>query len=126
MNTVLRGLVIAALLGWSVFRVVRYFRFGLAKSVTAVPPSAGILAPNTEGVSVASDSPTTATARSVRAGVTVVIVWVAANAVLGLLLFGLPMLAKVPLIWRLFVAVFANFYLYPFARRLGEKTLNRP
>jgi hypothetical protein len=122
MDTVLRVLVIAALIVWSIFRLVRYFRYGMAKRVTAVPPSAGILLPNT-GVPVGSDSPARSASRSVRfiAGLIVVIVWAAANAVLWFILFRLPMLAKVPFIWRLFVGVFANFYLFPFARGLGRQ-----
>jgi len=126
MDTTLRLLGIAALIGWSVLRVVRYFRYGMAKRVTAVPPSGGMPMPNTAHP-VAAESQTTSASgdsggRSVQliAGLTVVIVWAGANMALLFVLFGLPALAQVPLIWRLFVAVFANFYLLPFARGLGE------
>jgi hypothetical protein len=127
MDKVVRLLVIAALLGWSVFRIVRYFRHGMAKSVTAVPPSAGLL-PNaapTAGLNTSTTSASTGPARLI-AGLTVVIVWLAANAALWITLLKLPMLASVPLIWRLFVGVFANFYLFPFARGLGERLRGDP
>src|SRR5882724_4703846 len=122
MNTALRILLFAAVIAWSIFRLVRYFRYGMAKRVTAVPASAGMLLPQT-AAPVGSDSATESASRSVRfiTGLTVVIVWVAANAVLWFILFGLPMLANVPPIWRLFVGVFANFYIFPFARGLGER-----
>jgi hypothetical protein len=40
-------------------------------------------------------------------------------------------LSGIPLIWRLFVQIFANFYLLPFARKVGaargsEQGLTRP
>jgi hypothetical protein len=128
MDTVVRVLVVLAFIAYSVFRLVRYFRYGMARRVTAVPPS-------TWGVLPAPDTPTDMNAmppvvpasRSVRllAGGMAMVVFVAANAILWLTLLGLPALSQVPLIWRLFVGIFANFYLLPFARAVGERQLKR-
>jgi hypothetical protein len=43
MDTIVRIAVILALIAFSLFRLIRYFRHGVAKRVTALPPSAGML-----------------------------------------------------------------------------------
>jgi hypothetical protein len=46
MDTVIRVLMFLAFIGYSVFRLIRYFRYGMARRVTAVPPSLGVLPPS--------------------------------------------------------------------------------
>ena len=121
MDTVVRMLVVLALLAYSVFRLIRYFRYGMARRVTAVPPSTWGVLPATETPAAA---PVTRSARFL-AGSVSFLVFGMANTILWLALLGLPALDHVPVIWRLFVGIFANFYLFPFARRAGEKQLNR-
>lgn len=48
-------------------------------------------------------------------------VWVAANALLWLLLLGLPLLKRVPPLLLGTAGIFANFYLIPWARNLGRR-----
>lgn len=121
MDTVVRVLVVLALLAFSVFRLIRYFRYGMARRATAVPPSTWGVLPATETPAVA---PVARSARFLAGGVSF-LVFATANAILWLTLFGVPALSHVPVIWRLFVGIFANFYLLPFARTVGEKQLNR-
>jgi uncharacterized RDD family membrane protein YckC len=61
----------------------------------------------------------------VLAGAVTVLVFFAANSALCLVLFGLPALGQIPLIWRLFVVIFTNFYLVPFAQSVGKRQLKR-
>lgn len=121
MDTVARVLVVLALLAYSVFRLIRYFRYGMARRVTAVPPSTWGVLPATETPAVA---PVTRSARFLAGGVSF-LVFATANAILWLTLFGVPALNHVPVVWRLFVGIFANFYLFPFARTAAEKQLKR-
>jgi hypothetical protein len=121
METVGRVLVVLALLAYSVFRLIRYFRYGMARRVTAVPPSTWGVLPATE---TSPFAPATRSARFLAGGMTI-LVFATANTILWLTLFGLPALDHVPVIWRLFVGIFANFYLLPFARAAGEKQLKR-
>jgi hypothetical protein len=60
-----------------------------------------------------------------QAGGVMLLVLTTTNAILWLALLGWPLLGQIPLIWRLFVGIFANFYLLPFARAAGEKQLRR-
>ena len=128
MDTAVRALVVLALLALSVFRLIRYFRYGMAKRVTAALPSTLGVMPAPE-VSTAQNSgvPGEAPGRLARmlAGAMTVLVFFAANSVLCLILFGLPALGQIPLIWRLFVVIFGNFYLVPFAQAVGKKQLKR-
>jgi hypothetical protein len=122
LDSIVRILVVLALIGLSVWRLVRYFRFGMAKRVTAIPPTAGMFLPETS-----STSPATALAPADmqprpsrwRAGLTMLFAWLGGNLLLAAVLFGWPALSGIPVIWRLFVQIFANFYLLPFARRVG-------
>jgi hypothetical protein len=121
METVGRVLVVLALLAYSVYRLIRYFRYGMARRVTAVPPSTWGVLPATETPPFA---PATRSARFLAGGMTI-LVFATANTITWLTLFRLPALDHVPVIWRLFVGIFANFYLLPFARAAGEKQLKR-
>jgi len=130
MDNVVRLVVVCALIAYGIFRIIRYFRYGMARRVTAVPSASGVLP--MPGTAARSDlsagmQPDVPTGRLVKlqAAAVSVLLFVAANGVLLAALFGLPMLGNVPVIWRLFVAVFANFYLLPFARAVGEKQLKR-
>src|ERR1700716_1249294 len=103
METVGRVLVVLALLAYSVFRLIRYFRYGMARRVTAVPPSTWGVLPATETPPV---PPATRSARFLAGGMTI-LVFATANAILWLTLFGLPALDHVPVIGRLFVGILA-------------------
>jgi hypothetical protein len=121
MDNVARVLVVLALLAYSVFRLIRYFRYGMARRVTAVPPS-------TWGVLPTNETPAVVPARRsarILAGGTTILVFATANAILWVTLFRLPALDQVPGILRLFVGIFANFYLLPLARAVGNKQLKR-
>ena len=129
MDNLIRALVVVALLGLSVYRIVRYFRFGMARRVTTGTPSTlGVIPPSGVATGQLSDVPTVPNRRWARleAGIVGVLVLAALNAVLCLFLFVWPAAEKIPLLWRLFVVIFANFYLVPFARSVGKKRLERP
>ena len=120
-----------ALVAYSIFRLIRYFRYGMARRVTAVPtatssvsPSPGMLAGSELPVGTLQAVPGSRLARIQAASISV-LVFVVANGVLLVVLFGLPALGHVPVIWRLFLAIFANFYLLPFARAAGQKRLKQ-
>ena len=78
MDNVARVLVVLALLAYSVFRLIRYFRYGMARRVTAVPPSTWGVLPATETPAVA---PATRSARILASG-TSILVFATANAIL--------------------------------------------
>ena len=128
MDTAVSALVVLAALALFVIRLVRYFRYGMARRVTAVPPSVLGVTPVPEASAAqSSDVPGSASPRLARvlAGAVTVLVFFAANSVLCLVLFGLPALGQIPLIWRLFVVIFTNFYLVPFAQSVGKRQLKR-
>jgi hypothetical protein len=124
MDTVERVLVVLALLAYSGFRLIRYFRYGMSRRVTAVPPSTWGVLPATETPTVTPVTPVTRSARFLAGGVSF-LVFATANAILWLTLFGLPALEHIPVIWRLFIGIFANFYLLPYARAAGRKQLKK-
>lgn len=119
MDTTIRLLVVLALIGYSVYRIVRYFRYGMARRATAIPPAAGMF-PQETGVAANPLAPP-APSSTWLVGVTTVAVWVGANLLLAAILFAVPVLSQVPVIWRLFVQIFANFYLLPWARRVAAR-----
>jgi hypothetical protein len=122
MDRVVRVVVILALIAFSLFRITRYFRHGVAKRVTALPPSAGMVLAETPSEShAASAGVLQSRSARVRAGLVTLVVWMGGNVLLSAALFAVPALSSVPAIWRLFVLVFANFYLYPFAKSAGAK-----
>ena len=57
MDAIVRILVVLLIVGLSIYRLVRYFRLGLARRVTAVPPTAGMFV---------ADSPSEQRARAER------------------------------------------------------------
>lgn len=124
MDRIVRVMVILALIAFSLFRILRYFRHGLARRVVALPPSAGMVLAATP-----SDPPASAVAQSrsarFRAALVTGVVWLGGNALLSAALFAVPALSAVPALWRLFVLVFANFYLFPFAKSAGTKRAQR-
>ena len=122
MDTAVRLLVILALIGYGVFRIVRYFRYGLAKRATAVPPAAGMF-PQETGSAANPLMPSPGSAASTGlVAIKTLALWVGANLLLAAVLFAIPALSAVPLIWRLFAQIFANFYLLPWARRVAART----
>ena len=124
MDVFVRALVVCALISYGIFRLIRYFRYGMARRVTAVPPSKGAVLPEPETVAESSVQ-TPGRFLRIRAGAISVLLFAAVNAVLLIALFGLPVLAHVPVIWRLFLVIFVNFYLLPFARSVGKKALKQ-
>lgn len=120
MDAAVRIFVILALIAYSLFRIVRWFRYGMAKRVTVVPPPVGMFPQDSRVANPLAPTPQTAPSTWL-AGVTTLAVWLGANLLLAAVLFAIPALAGVPLIWRLFVQVFANFYLLPWAKRVGNR-----
>jgi len=129
MDTIVRIVVILTLIAFSLFRLMRYFRHAVSKRVTAMPPAAGmpLLETPAEPRVVASASSSVRETGSVRfmAGLLTLVVWMGGNALLSAALFAVPALWSIPVIWRLFVLIFANFYLFPFAKRVGEDRYRR-
>ncbi len=129
LDKAVRVLVILALIAGVLFRMFRYFRYGLSKRVISLPSSSGVMPPSPTAVQANSQLPTPPESSKRpgrwRSGLIAAGVWVCTNIILWYLLFGLRALADVPVIWRLFAGVFANFYLFPLARRLGEKAARR-
>lgn len=125
MDTVVRAIVILALIAYSLLRIVRWFRHGMAKRVLVVPPPVGMFPQDAPGVANTVTNPL-APAPPARpstwvAGVMTLAIWVGANLLLATALFALPALSGVPVIWRLFAQVFTNFYLLPWAKRVGVR-----
>ena len=124
MDVFVRALVVCALISYGIFRLLRYFRYGMARRVTSIPPSTWGVLPK-PGTVAESTVKTPRRLLRIRAGAISVLLFVAVNAVLLIALFGLPALVNVPVIWRLFLAIFVNFYLLPFARAVGQKALKQ-
>jgi hypothetical protein len=127
MDTKARIILVLLFIAYSGFRLVRYLRYGLSRRASAVPPSAlGVFPVPASAPGISSvPAPGTAAAPSGSSRVldmaVMVVVWGAANAALWAALFWLPIMVRVPVIWRLFIGVFANFYLIPYSRRMGER-----
>lgn len=119
-DTVLRAIGVLALIAYSLLRIVRWFRHGMARRVLVVPPPVGMFPQDSPGVANTL-APPQATPSTWLAGVTTLAVWAGGNLLLAALLFAVPALSGVPVIWRLFVQVFANFYLLPWAKRVGAR-----
>lgn len=132
MDAIVRILVVLLIVGLSIYRLVRYFRLGLARRVTAVPPTAGMFVADSPSSNALAPSDQARSQRSrMIAALTTVAVLLSGNVILAAVLFGVSALSGIPLIWRLFVQIFANFYLLPFARKVGaargsEQGLTRP
>lgn len=124
MDTLSRVLVVLAFLALAVYRFVRYFRYGMARRVTGATPSTLAVVPPTNQLSEAPAVPSSRWAR-IMAGAAAVLVWAALNAVLCLVLFVWPAAEQVPIMLRLFVVIFANFYWVPYAQSVGKKRLER-
>lgn len=131
MDNAIRALVVLTLLGLSVYRIVRYFRHGMARRVApvAVPSTVLGVMPGPADLTAAQAAATPAAVSGpvsrVRAAAITVAVFLAVNAILWLVLFAIPALAQIPLLWRLFIVIFANFYVLPFAQGVGAKYLKR-
>ncbi len=119
-DTIVRAIVVLALIAYSLLRLVRWFRHGMAKRVLVVPPPVGMFPQDSARVT-GTLAPPPATPSTWLAGVTTLVVWVGANLLLAAVLFAVPALAAVPVLWRMFVQVFANFYLLPWAKRVGAR-----
>jgi hypothetical protein len=128
MDKIVRIVVILALVALSIFRLVRYFRHGVARRVTAIPSGAGMILAETRKPVDLTPTATVRPSRSARilAGLLTAVIWLAANTVIAWVLFLTPMLSSIPVIWRLFVQIFLNFYLYPLAKNLRARWFLRP
>ena len=135
MDNAIRALVVLTLLGLSVYRIVRYFRHGMARRVAPVavpstvlgvmPGPADLTAAQAAATPAATPAAVSGPVPRMRAAAITVAVFLAVNAILWLVLFAIPALAQIPLLWRLFIVIFANFYVLPFAQGVGAKYLKR-
>jgi hypothetical protein len=117
-----KALLAVPLLALAVWRFIRYMQFG--SRVHQIRRSAS--AQGSFGVpNISGSLRTSSTAVRVAAATAAVIVWVGGNVLLWLALFQLPFERDLPFIWPLFLAIFANFYLVPFAGRSGRKWAQR-
>jgi hypothetical protein len=121
MDAMVRVLVILALVALTVVRLIWHFRLGMAARVTAIPPFLARTHRSDQQDSAAPSPVASARSSSFTARLLSATVWLGLNFLLGLALFGLPILEKIPLIWRLFAAVLVNFYLVPYARDLSVR-----
>ena len=114
------GLVLA----FAIWRLVRYLKMGMAKHPTGLVSGAGMLvqAPAEPGQNGLTTTAQTA-ARPIRpvGAMGGFAVWLVCNAVVLALLFGLPLFQDAPPLILMVAAVFPNFYLIPFARRMAAK-----
>jgi hypothetical protein len=122
LDTAVRLLVILALISYGVYRIVRYFRYGMAKRVTAIPPAAGMFPQETVSATNPLMSSPPSAVSTWLVGIRTLALWVGANLLLAAVLFAIPALSAVPVIWRLFAQIFANFYLLPWARKVAART----
>jgi fatty acid desaturase len=132
MDALLRVLVIALLIGFGIYRIIRYVNLGVTRSRTpAVFSTTGAvgLRPASEPTSLAPGAePDRSHADSAAAfgGASVAILfWLLANGILWTALFVPPGIDGIPVIWRLFVGVFANLYLIRLAGRVGDQVTDR-
>ncbi len=110
--------LIALILAFAIWRLVRYLKLGMAKRHPGLVSGAGMLVQ-------AGDSSTGAAppARPLRfwGALGGCAVWVLCNLVILAALFGLPVVRDAPPIILMVAAVFPNFYVIPISRGLAEK-----
>jgi len=124
-----RGIVAVLLLTFAVWRLVRFMKFGSRLHRASSPVSAhwphGVLDPSTTAGAEPPPSDLKSTTVRFAASAAAVIVWAVGNLVLYFALFQLPFERDLPFIWPLFLLIFANFYLIPFAGRSGRRWAQR-
>ena len=117
------ALLLIALIIW---RLIRYMRLGISGRPRALGLAGGVLLP-TAGQARADlgseDPPSSRSPLHVRLiGSSVsAVVWILGNLLLWTSLFGLPKLRDAPPVLLSVAGIFANFYLIPFARQIGNR-----
>ena len=118
MDRLSRLLLVALLLAFSGWRLLRYLRLGMAKRPVGLASGAGVLVQSTASPAAAAGPTPPASFTGIVAAIAF---WVVANVAIVIVLFRLPLLRDLPPILLLVAAVFANFYLIPQARRLATR-----
>lgn len=116
------------ILGLAVFRLVRYIQFGTRRRrISAIPNTSVPVISSSEVPRSADLVPTAPPAGPISASrrtlgtLAAVSSWLIGNGLLWVALFGLQYLDGIPLFWRLFLCVLANFYLVRFSRDIGKR-----
>jgi hypothetical protein len=128
-----RLIFLVLLIGWSIFRLVRYLRVANSKRPgPAVPRSMGAPLPRpapAPAAPVRAQSPIEPEERAggTRTGLLAAAAILAAgNELIWAILFAVPALDQVPAIWRLTVGVLANFFLIRAASFAWARAGSRP
>lgn len=129
LDQIVRIAVIVLIVSFAVLRIVLYFRGGMARRSTmrattttpfTMPPS--LPPPPEQALSQTSTSQTAEGPASAMGKLVTVLVAVGLNLGLWFALFVPQFMNNIPVVWRLFIGIFANFYLLPFARRVGRRS----
>jgi hypothetical protein len=119
-----RFMLLGLVLGFAIWRLVRYLKMGMAKRHPGLVSGAGMLVQSTAepGRDGGSEGVTPAVRPIHPLGALGgFAVWLFCNVLVLVVLFGLPFFRDAPPLILMVAAVFPNFYLMPFARRLAEK-----
>lgn len=122
MSTPFKLLIALLLIGFAVYRLVLLVRHGTRVHRPTIPTSSGLAPQSLEGV--AQGEPF-ASRLGTRGRLVALLVWLVGNALVWGLLLGIPAFHRVPVIWILFIGVFANLRLIPFARSVAVRSAQR-
>jgi hypothetical protein len=128
-----RLIFLVLVIGWTIFRVVRYARMANSRrpaaaipSVTGAPPPGSAPGPGAPTASAAAQSPIEPDGRGAPAAwLAAVAILVGGNVLIWGILFGVPAFDNVPVIWRLTAGVLANFFLIRVAGRARARAGGR-
>jgi hypothetical protein len=120
-------LLVITLVAW---RLARFMRLGMGKRRPSLGIAGGWFPTSNETAVAATTGSTVSNPKSpllVRTVVALVIVaiWLIGNLLIWLFLLEPPLLRNVPPVVLGVTGIFANFYLIPFARHMGERCRRR-
>jgi hypothetical protein len=120
-----RLILLALVMVWAVWRLVRYLRLGMQRRPAGIAGGAGLLVPAAATAQVGDGAGMEGGSRSgvrrLLGFVTGFAFWIVCNALAVFLLFGRPLFPDAPALILMVVAVVPNFYLIPLARRIAER-----
>ncbi len=138
MERTVRLIFLAVFVALGIYRFIRSMKAAVSKRpLSGIPGTGGIIAQEARPAAAVNPAPIDPTAptgsgsiagpggpsggNAAIARFAAAAVFVAGNAVIWLCLFGLAALETVPVIWRLFGGILANFYLIGLARAVGVR-----
>jgi hypothetical protein len=125
-----RLILLAVVVAFAVWRLVRFLRLGLAKRRSSLGIAGGWMPPSSEDNRAVQPESTnlnhssSLASRIIELLVTTVTLLVG-NLLIWLILFGWQFLKTMPPAVLGIAWIFANFYLVPFARRCGRRSRQR-